>query len=72
MASLVDLMTSTSFLASRGASGWRDSRLALPFGFLSLQLQTLFCGFLLGAVGFLAIRYHAREAKVSFGVQAHL
>ncbi|MGW8281593.1 hypothetical protein ACWGK7_19145 (plasmid) [Sphingomonas aurantiaca] len=25
----------------------------LPFGFLPLQLQTLFCGFLLGAAGFL-------------------
>ncbi len=30
--------------------------LALPFEFLSLQLQTLFCGFLLGAVGFLTRR----------------
>lgn len=28
--------------------------LNLPFGFLSLQLQTLFCGILLGAIGFLA------------------
>jgi hypothetical protein len=35
--------------------------LALPFGFLSLQLQTLFCGFLLGTVGFLAITHGARE-----------
>lgn len=31
--------------------------LGLPFGFLSLQLQTLFCGFLLGAAGFLARRH---------------
>jgi len=30
--------------------------LGLPFGFLSVQLQTLFCGFLLGACGFLAGR----------------
>jgi len=27
--------------------------LGLPFGFLSLQLQTLFCGFLIGTAGFL-------------------
>lgn len=33
--------------------------LALPFGFLSLQLQSLFCGFLLGAVGLLAVRRDA-------------
>lgn len=31
--------------------------LGLPFGFLSLQLQTLFCGFLLGAAGFLTRRH---------------
>ena len=36
--------------------------LGLPFGFLSLQLQTLFCGFLLGAAGFLmATKHHAQE-----------
>lgn len=36
--------------------------LGLPFGFLSLQLQTLFCGFLLGAAGFLTTtKHHARE-----------
>lgn len=29
--------------------------IALPFGFLSLQLQTLFCGFLIGAIGFLTM-----------------
>lgn len=27
--------------------------LNLPFGFWALQLQTVFCGFLLGAIGFL-------------------
>lgn len=37
--------------------------LALPFGFLSLQLQSLFCGCLLGAVGFLTARRDAREAN---------
>jgi hypothetical protein len=37
--------------------------LALPLGFLSLQLQSLFCGFLIGAVGFLATRHQAREAN---------
>jgi len=31
--------------------------LGLPFGFLSLQLQTLFCGFLLGAAGILTRRH---------------
>lgn len=35
--------------------------LGLPFGFLSLQLQTLFCGFLLGAAGFLTTKHHAPE-----------
>ena len=35
--------------------------LGLPFGFLSLQLQTLFCGFLLGAASFLTTTQHARE-----------
>ena len=36
--------------------------LGLPFGFLSLQLQTLFCGFLLGAAGLLmATKHHAQE-----------
>lgn len=36
--------------------------LGLPFGFLSLQLQTLFCGFLLGAAGFLmGTKHHAQE-----------
>lgn len=36
--------------------------LGLPFGFLSLQLQTLFCGVLLGAAGFLmATKHHAQE-----------
>ena len=39
-------------------------RLALPFGFLSLQLQTLFCGFLLGTVGFLTTAYNARETSL--------
>lgn len=38
--------------------------LALPFGFLSLQLQSLFCGFLLGAVGLLAVRPDARDAPI--------
>lgn len=28
--------------------------LGLPFGFLSLQLQTLFCGFLIGVAGLLS------------------
>lgn len=37
--------------------------LALPFGFLSLQLQTLFCGFLLGTVGFLTTTHDARETR---------
>ena len=36
--------------------------LDLPFGFLSLQLQTLFGGFLLGAVGFLS---DGRAARVT-------
>lgn len=35
--------------------------LALPFGFLSLQLQTLFCGFLLGAACFLITGRDATE-----------
>lgn len=35
--------------------------LALPFGFLSLQLQTLFGGFLLGAAGFLITGRDATE-----------
>lgn len=36
--------------------------LGLPFGFLSLQLQTLFCGVLLGVAGFLmATKHHAQE-----------
>lgn len=34
--------------------------LGLPFGFLSLQLQTLFCGFLLGAAGFLTPGHHRK------------
>lgn len=38
--------------------------LALPFGLLSLQLQTLFCGFLLGTVGFLTTAHDAREASL--------
>ena len=37
--------------------------LALPFGFLSLQLQTLFCGFLLGAGGFLVISHVRWETR---------
>ena len=35
--------------------------LDLPFGFLSLQLQTLFGGFLLGAAGFLMIERDTAE-----------
>lgn len=40
-------------LSDVGINGYALYGLGLPFGFLSLQLQTLFCGFLLGAAGFL-------------------
>ena len=40
-------------LSDVGINSYALYGLALPFGFLSLQLQTLFCGFLLGAAGFL-------------------
>ena len=40
-------------LSDVGINGYALYGLGLPFGFLSLQLQALFCGFLLGAAGFL-------------------
>lgn len=40
-------------LSDVGINSYALYGLGLPFGFLSLQLQTLFCGFLLGAAGFL-------------------
>lgn len=38
-----------------GINSYALHGIALPFGFLSLQLQTLFCGFLIGAIGFLTM-----------------
>ena len=40
-------------LSDVGINSYALYGLGLPFGFLSLQLQTLFCGFLIGATGFL-------------------
>lgn len=40
-------------LSDVGINSYAFYGIGLPFGFLSLQLQTLFCGFLLGAAGFL-------------------
>ena len=40
-------------LSDVGTNSYALYGLGLPFGFLSLQFQTLFCGFLLGATGFL-------------------
>lgn len=39
--------------------------LRLPFGFVSLQAQTVFCGFLLGAASFLARRPQAKSPQLS-------
>lgn len=48
-------------LSDVGINSYALYGLGLPFGFLSLQLQTLFCGFLLGAAGFLTTRRDARD-----------
>lgn len=48
-------------LSDVGINSYALYGLTLPFGFLSLQLQTLFCGFLLGAIGFLTVTHDARE-----------
>ncbi len=49
-------------LSDVGINSYALYGLGLPFGFLSLQLQTLFCGFLVGAAGFLTTRRDARDA----------
>lgn len=41
-------------LSDVGINSYAIYDLGLPLDFLSLQLRSLFCGFLLGAVGFLA------------------
>lgn len=41
-------------LSDVGINSYALYGLGLPLGFSSLQFQTLFCGFLLGAAGFLA------------------
>ena len=47
-------------LSDVGINSYALYGLDLPFGFLSLQLQTLFCGFLLGAAGFFGRNLHER------------
>ena len=44
-------------LSDIGINSYALYGLGLPFGFLSLQLQTLFYGFLMGTAGFL-VRGH--------------
>lgn len=47
-------------LSDVGINSYALYGIGLPFEFLSLQLQTLFCGFLLGATGFLAVTTSAK------------
>lgn len=52
----VGLALSVAIIVSDvGINSYALYGIGLPFGFLSLQLQTLFCGFLIGAIGFLTM-----------------